>query len=326
MYLSIVVPVYNVEKYIKECLDSIVPQIENRDDVEIIIVNDGTKDNSMDIVQMYLNRSAIIKIINQQNQGLSQARNKGLSESKADYVWFVDSDDYLKDGAIKYFLSISKENNNIDVFASYMDRYIESENRYIKNRNTGSILWEGPEYLFKGMPKGAAQRFIYKRKFLLDNELSFMPGILHEDGVWGCKMLYCAEHVYFLPDSVYVYRLRSNGSIMSNIKIKSAYDLILGHKELMTFLNKRVKSEHYLNFRKYIFTQIVCAFGYTKPLFKTEEFKTFYNLNEEYIIGEARWLMSHRALNISIVSVSLSPKLLMGLMKFRYHVLKLFKH
>lgn len=325
MYLSIIIPVFNVEKYIKECLDSIIPQIEHRKDIELIIVNDGTKDNSMEIVNSYLSMDVIIRVINQENQGLSQARNNGLACSVSDYVWFVDSDDYLKEYAIDYFLEVSTANPDVDVFASYMDRYIESSNRHIHKKNRGRNIWQGKEYLFKNMPKGAAQRFIYKRSFLVENSLRFIPGILHEDGVWGCQMLYCANKVYFLTKSIYVYRLRSNGSIMSNIKIKSAYDLLIGHKILVKYLNENVSKEDYFKYRQYIFSQIVCAFGYCKPLFKTAEFKEFYKDYYEYIINEARWLFFHGSYKISVITISVTPKILMSLMLFRYKMLHLIK-
>ena len=86
---SIIIPVYNVENYIKKCLDSVFAQTEK--DYEVIVVNDGTKDNSMDIVKNY-----DVKIVNQKNQGLSEARNTGLKNAKGEYILFLDSDDYIE--------------------------------------------------------------------------------------------------------------------------------------------------------------------------------------------------------------------------------------
>lgn len=323
MFLSIVIPVYNVEDYIKECLDSIIPQIENRNDIEVVIVNDGTKDNSMNIVDSYLSSNAIIKIINQENQGLSQARNNGMKASSGEYIWFVDSDDYLKANAIPYFLSKSKEFPDIDVFASYMDRFIEGSNKYINKSNKGENLWSGKNYLFNGNPKGAAQRFIYKRSFLINNNLHFVPGILHEDGVWGCQMLYCAKSVYFLADSIYVYRIRGNGSIMSNIKIKSAYDLLTGHKILMEFLDKKVAQEDYYEFRKYIFNQLRCILGYCKRIYNTTDYRKFYAENSPYIRNEAKWLRRNGRGGWEITIVSFSPKLLMACIRLRFVLLRI---
>ncbi len=326
MFLSIIIPVYNVEKYIKKCIDSIVTQIDKMHDVEIIVVNDGTKDDSMSIVNTFMQSNAIIRIINQKNQGLSQARNNGLKASSAEYVWFVDSDDYLKANAISYFRSISTLNSNVDVFASYMDRYVEENNSYIEKSYKGKTQWIGKEYLFRNMPSGAAQRFIYKRLFLIKNNLSFVPGILHEDGVWGAQMLYCARNIFLLPDSVYIYRIRSSGSIMSNIKIKSAYDLLQGHKVLTVFLKERVEKGDYFNYRQHIWKLIGCAFGYSKQLFCTDDFKIFYRLNVDYIIKEARWLAFHGSRKNSVLLASVSPKLLMFFMKLRFRILNIFNN
>ena len=100
---SIIIPVYNVEKYLKKCLDSVFNQTYK--DYEVIVVNDGTKDNSMDIVKDYA-----VKVINQKNQGLSAARNAGVKKATGDYLIFLDSDDYWEKGLLKE-LSKSLKNN-----------------------------------------------------------------------------------------------------------------------------------------------------------------------------------------------------------------------
>lgn len=325
MFLSIIIPVYNVERYIKECLDSVIPQIENKADIEVIIVNDGTRDNSMCIVNNYLSSNANIRIINQENQGLSQARNHGLEASSADYVWFVDSDDYLKEGAIGHLVGVIKSHVDVDVFASYMDRYIEKTGEYVKRNYTGTKDWSGGDYLRKRLPWSPCQRCIYKRSLLADNNIRFIPGILHEDGPWGSMTIYSAKKIYFLSDSIYVYRIRNSGSIMTSIKIKSAYDLITGHQKLMDFLRQNVDDDEYFFFRKFIFCQISVLFSYCKALYNTDDFKEFYNLNYDYIVNEARWLLLHGCLNIFILIISISPKVLMAMMRTSYFVKKILK-
>lgn len=326
MFLSIIVPVYNVEKYVKQCIESIVCQIHHMSDVEIIIVNDGSTDDSMNIINSISTDNIKITIINQENQGLSQARNKGFTHAIGRFVWFVDSDDYLRPNAIQYFKDIYTHYPNFDVYSSFMDRYVENTKQYIKKDNHHKTNWSGKEYLFNHLPRGAAQRFIYNREFIESNNLRFIPGILHEDGVWGTEMLYSATNVFLLPESIYVYRLRSNGSIMSNIRIKSAYDLLKGHKILSQFLNERVEGKDYFLFREYIFSQIGNAFGYSKHLFKTEEFKTFYKEYQEYIIKEARWLVTHGSKKPHIIICAISPRILMICMQFRVMVLDLLRN
>ena len=93
MKLSIIIPVYNVEKFITRCLHSCVSQNLSINEFEIVVVNDGTRDNSMKFVSQFAEEYSNISIINQENKGLSAARNRGLSVAKGDYVWFVDSDE-----------------------------------------------------------------------------------------------------------------------------------------------------------------------------------------------------------------------------------------
>ena len=101
MFLSIVIPIYNVEKYIDRCLNSIFSQDVSPENLEVICVNDGPPENSMQIVNCYANKYANLHIVNQQNQGLSVARNGGMAIAKGDYLWFVDSDDYVTDNSSK---------------------------------------------------------------------------------------------------------------------------------------------------------------------------------------------------------------------------------
>ena len=102
--LSIIVPVYNVEKYIYKCIDSLYHQGLSDDCFEIIIVNDGTLDTSMKIVSSFVDQHSNIKIINQENQGLSVARNNGLAQAEGDYILFVDSDDFIVDNSLGIIL------------------------------------------------------------------------------------------------------------------------------------------------------------------------------------------------------------------------------
>ena len=109
MKISIIIPVYNVEGYLVECLNSVVNQTYR--DIEIIIVNDGSTDSSFSIIQQYQLQDERIKIINQENQGLSAARNAGIKKVSGEYIWFVDSDDYITIDACEKIVEKLKQNN-----------------------------------------------------------------------------------------------------------------------------------------------------------------------------------------------------------------------
>ena len=105
--LSVIVPVYNVEKYILKCIESIFCQGIDDNTFELIIVNDGTKDNSMELISDIINRHANVIVINQENKGLSEARNSGLAKASGKYILFVDSDDFLIDNTFKPLLDVA---------------------------------------------------------------------------------------------------------------------------------------------------------------------------------------------------------------------------
>ena len=107
--LSIIIPVYNVEKYIDKCISSIVNQGDSFNNVELIIVNDGTKDNSIAVIQSYIDTFPNVFLINQENAGLSEARNTGLRHASGEYVWFFDSDDWMPDNCLDKILNVLGE-------------------------------------------------------------------------------------------------------------------------------------------------------------------------------------------------------------------------
>ena len=113
MDLSIIIPVYNVEKYIEKCLLSCIKQDISYEDYEIVVVNDGSPDNSITIVERIAKDYSNIRIINQENQGLSGARNTGMKHAKGNYIWFVDSDDYIEENCLGRIVSYL--NGDLDI-------------------------------------------------------------------------------------------------------------------------------------------------------------------------------------------------------------------
>lgn len=226
MELTIVVPVYNVEKYLKECLDSIY-SIKNID-YEVILVNDGSTDNSLTILNEYKDRYFDkTKIIDKKNGGLSSARNAGLEVAKGDYISFIDSDDIIDPEEFEKFFKEGKE-LDLDVIVGNM--------RYFSDKKKGDPLFrsegikkldvvEGTKFfktLFEGQKcfREEVVDDIYKRDFLLENNLYFLDGILHEDSLFTPKVYLKAKRVKYIDRAFYFYRQRS-GSIMSKVTDKS---------------------------------------------------------------------------------------------------------
>lgn len=286
MKLSIIIPVYNVERYLNQCLKSIKEQW--REGTEIILIDDGSTDSSSSICNQWANNCTFIKVIHQQNQGLSMARNKGLELATGKYVWFVDSDDWILPNALDDIYAAIEHYPQVDVFSSYMRKYYEKNKQY-KNITSKSYghLYTGIEYMKAKLPDGASQRFIHRREFLMEKNIRFYPNVLHEDGIWGKEILYQTPYVLMLSRSIYVYRIRTSGSIMSNLNIKSAYDNIKCHKELIRFMDSHVESRDKSWFVSYIFTNICSSIIYCTHIIHTHEFHEFMKKNYPYMKQQA---------------------------------------
>jgi len=290
--LSIIIPVYNVRNYIAKCLESIATQNVDKKQYEVIVVNDGTPDDSMVIAETILQRIQNVVIINQENQGLSAARNAGLEKAQGEYVWFVDSDDYLLENALH------------DVFDTINSRKVDVISSVLRtlDENTGNIGYDSPQmnpvdsgrdYLFKGYRTGAIQRFILNRSFLEREKLRFMQGVYHEDDDFGHRMIYLAQTVIILEHSVYCYLLRSAGSIMSTRKIKMNYDLVKIYFALIDFCKEKVEAKDEWRFKAECFGRLSNTILFSRRILYTDDFKQFYIEHKDLIHGKAGELLLH---------------------------------
>ena len=244
MKLSIVVPIYNVERYVRKCILSIINQEDDLfKDIEVIIVNDGTKDKSVEQIQDLVEEYDNITLINQENQGLSMARNNGMAVAKGEYVWFVDSDDWISVNAVKVLMPHLDGKNDIVPFA-----YTQVTERGETSR---SVFYNEPK-TFSGKETfrkrcefaTMAQRAAYRKEFMQKNNLSFKPGIYSQDDELCLRASYLAEKVTLLPQPIY-YFLRTTGenhkSIMNDGKPKYGFDYITVVESLSRFKRQNVK-------------------------------------------------------------------------------------
>lgn len=237
MKLSIIIPIYNVERYLSKCIDSCVQQNVDYDSYEIILVNDGSTDGSLKIAEKYCSQYPNVKLINQSNQGLSMARNNGLKIAIGDYVWFVDSDDWI-------------EPTSLEKLAPLMDGcdVISQRKYYKKYPNRDEIVSfedkvsTGKELTTCPYPVGAPF-YVYKASFLRDLGFGFRSGIYHEDTLFSPIALYYAKTVNccFVP----LYNnLKRGGSITTTYKPQKVFDLIEIFTDLYEFQNKTVSKEY----------------------------------------------------------------------------------
>lgn len=220
MLLSLIIPVYKVEQYIAECIESVINQVTS--DIEVIIVNDGTPDDSMLVIEKILSKqTAIIRdcfiILHQENQGQSSARNLGLKYAKGEYISFLDSDDVLSENYLSDFKNTTKK-NNVDIVQFKSSRFEEDTNK-LKAFNVGlqrnGLLQLDQNLMIEIFNQSAWFPWlnIYRRE--LFNGLEFPVGIYYEDAALIPEVFLRAKNIYFLESVLYFYRLNLNGSLLN---------------------------------------------------------------------------------------------------------------
>ncbi len=223
MLFSVIIPVYNTEKYLSECVDSVLNQ--SYKDYEIILINDGSKDRSRGICDAYANCNGKIKVIHQENGGLSKARNTGIQAAKGDYLIFLDSDDILLDEDALSEFSICIDKYKPDVLMYLPKEYNEDFSSVVAEHtpyawNSGNIddsttlvndIYRN-EHIYVTM----ASTKVIRREYCIENNLLFTPSIYHEDDEWVARLLLHEPKIAFCPHAFYGYRHREN-SIISTV-------------------------------------------------------------------------------------------------------------
>lgn len=249
--ISIIVPVYNVEKYLKQCLDSIYEL--NLSNKEIILVNDGSTDSSLEILKKYKEkyfRETIL--ISQENKGLSEARNVGIKNSSGEYILFIDSDDYINSSSLEKFLKEGLRykvdilmGNSSDVYGKEIKKDFYPEE--LKNLGTKLGIFFLEEKIKKKSFYMGVCRNLYRKDFLLTNKLFFERGILHEDNLFTPIAFYLAEKVRYSPEYFYFYRQTNNTSITKSKNKKRYTDLLVIIEKLLEFSKINKINNRYFN-------------------------------------------------------------------------------
>ena len=225
--ISIIVPVYKVEKEIHRCVESIINQ--TFEDIEIILVDDGSPDKCPRICDEYANKDNRVKVIHKENGGLSDARNVGLLESSGEYVLFVDSDDYIDKYTCENFYYIIKD--DIDIVVGDAVRIEDGKELLMRHTDIpADSAISGSDFLkvqLKSRKMYMAAWFnLYNRRFLVNNNLFFKKGILHEDEQWTPRVFLKAERVKYVGLPFYSYVIRKNSITKNKDKTKNGIDLI----------------------------------------------------------------------------------------------------
>ena len=242
--ITIVIPVYNVEEYLGKCVDSILKQ--KFDKIEIIIVDDGSTDQSLIIAQKYQKKyQEIIRVIPQDNKGQGGARNTGIRNATGKYLLFVDSDDTIKKGMLKT-LYYNMENSNADVILFGIE-YVDEKGRVLLHRTEFDdkykefTLQEQP-YLFT--KDGYIWDKMYRTELFLKNDIWFPERMWYEDLNVESKILLCANKIVFVNEIFYEY-LQRNGSTMHNCAVEKNEDMLYIVEDILKYYKEKGAFEKY---------------------------------------------------------------------------------
>jgi len=233
MKFSVIVPVYNIENYINECVDSILNQTFV--DYELLLVDDGSIDRSGQICDEYQFSDQRVKVIHKSNGGLSDARNAGLNCATGDYVYFVDGDDYIHPETLNSFAELIDQESGSDIILGRMTWFIEEmdnfspdqfdvPNEFIQTRS-GQDVFCAIVNRWGTMRMGV--RGAYKRLFLLQNDLFFRKGLYAEDMEWTVRIFMYAQSVASNNKPYYYYRDKRPGSLVNSLSLRKFKDLLL---------------------------------------------------------------------------------------------------
>lgn len=215
--LSFIIPVYNVERYLNECLDSIFDPSADEDEYEVIAIDDGSTDRSPEILKTYLHHRNF-RVITQENGGQGAARNVGIKAAQSEYLHFMDSDDCLVPGAVPVLLGwarqsdcdiIEFDNQTTDDKGSPIEELRSRMNR-TPSEGRGKALFVA--WRCQGAFFDILCIRLCKREFIINNSLLFITGIIHEDTEWQFRCFFLAEKVVYHPVIIYSYRRRGGSS------------------------------------------------------------------------------------------------------------------
>lgn len=217
---SIIVPIYNAEKWLQDAVDSVTSQSVS--DWELLLVDDGSTDNSKDIVASLVASDSRIKAIFNENHGVSAARNQGLQEAKGNYIVFLDADDMLAENALSIYSDIIAKHPETEVIKT--SHYVKNhdnlfETRFAKERiGCEDKMLDGALFLEKvAWYHCVIYAYCYKASLLRDNKLQFLEEVSYlEDGAFIVTVLRNAKHCYYSPECTYIYRYQESLASLSN--------------------------------------------------------------------------------------------------------------
>lgn len=235
--ISIIIPAYNAEAYIKKCITSLLNQNISDDEYEILIINDGSTDNTLNIIESLSNTCPQVKSINTPNQGVSASRNLGVDQATGEIILFVDADDFIEPNSLEIIYNTMK-NDDLDLLLLDYN-YWDAEGKQIEGfdhnelRRCSEKITSGKEFMLNKFLPSTVWALAYRRTYLISKKFRFI-NIRHEDEEFIPRVLYFAKKIKYCPLTFYNY-VQSTNSFMQNYKEYALFDRIKAMDSLNRF-------------------------------------------------------------------------------------------
>lgn len=294
--VSIIIPVYNVERYLDECVTS---ALKLKTECEVILIDDGSTDRSGELCDLWADRDGRIRVIHQENHGLSVARNVGIRTSRGEFIMFLDSDDFLD--PIETDCMLSNLDSETGILLGLYNSYYESRDVYEKEPSDALLAISGKtkmDRFLEAMPADGrscymmACRFVVRREILVGKNLGFVPGIYHEDEEWTQRLLCSSDEIFVSHCYFYQYRRERAGSITSSVSSRHIWDsfsILKRSEKLLKQLGSGSQKELYIRRRMaqlYLSNMLnICALSREERKKARSLFRHFHGLCMPYIYG-----------------------------------------
>ena len=311
--ISIIIPVYNVEQYLKACLDSVVNQTLK--DIEIIIINDGSPDNSDKIINEYISTHKNIIYIKDTNHGQGHARNEGIKLAKSKYIMFLDSDDTLELDILEKMYDIIEEENS-DVVVSDINKIVNGEKQYFKNYYNYS---DKDNINFMLSHAGPVAK-LYKKELFIKNNINFLENVYYEDLAMTPILSIYTNKITYLQLPLYNYLIRDNSTMKQkefNPKIDNIFKVI---NHIEKEINKRAKNKYnqeieYLHIEHLLYSASLRYLNY--PVYKDRINKIINIIKDKYPNWKNNKYYQNKSYKFKLVCILVYNK--------QYKLLKLLK-
>lgn len=322
--ISVIVPIYNVEAYLEKCINSIICQSYRN--LEIILVNDGSTDNSQKICEEYKKKDSRIKVIHKENGGLSDARNCGLEIATGEYIAFLDSDDWIDEELYSTLYNLIKKYNADISICSFKNVFSEDEKL---NRINNEYVYDNIEalnrlYTKEGTQMVVAWNKLYKRKIL--SNMKFPKGKIHEDAFLIPRLLYNAKRIAYIEKELIYYRYTPNSITNSKFNIKRL-DYLEALDNTNNFFKEKKLDELYLRGVVSEIESMLTFALYVQGLEKNEK----DNIINEFIIKirEKESIINesiNKKTKMKINLFKLSPKLYVNMYLYKDRIKKFIRN